>query len=66
MFLNYYATSRILRSVSLHIHHRPLLILPPLSAATPAFGRLAAAEARLEGEYRQGVGRVGRESEQVA
>ena len=39
---------------------------PSLSAATPAFGRLAAVEARLEGEYRRGVGRVGRESEQVA
>jgi len=35
-------------------------------AVTPAFGRLAAIEARLEGEYRRGVGRVGRESEQVA
>ena len=30
-----------------------------LRAATPAFGRLAAVEARLEGEYRAGVGRVG-------
>lgn len=35
-------------------------------AVTPAFGRLAAVEARLEGEYRRGVGRVGRESEEVA
>ncbi|ELU45189.1 ATP-binding cassette transporter [Rhizoctonia solani AG-1 IA] len=33
---------------------------------TPAFGRLAAVEARLEGEYRMGVGRVGREAEEVA
>ncbi|KAF9447678.1 hypothetical protein P691DRAFT_706310 [Macrolepiota fuliginosa MF-IS2] len=48
LFLNYYATVRILRAV------------------TPAFGRLAAVEARLEGEYRRGVGRVGRESEEVA
>ncbi|KAL0958420.1 hypothetical protein HGRIS_000560 [Hohenbuehelia grisea] len=37
-----------------------------LRAVTPAFGKLAAAEARLEGEYRAGVGRVGRESEEVA
>ncbi|KZV68369.1 hypothetical protein PENSPDRAFT_653296 [Peniophora sp. CONT] len=37
-----------------------------LRAATPAFGRLAAVEARLEGEYRAGVGRVGREGEEVA
>ena len=37
-----------------------------LKAVTPAFGRLAAVEARLEGEYRAGVGRVGRESEEVA
>lgn len=37
-----------------------------LRAATPAFGRLAAVEARLEGEYRAGVGRVGRESEEIA
>ncbi|KAG2347622.1 hypothetical protein BDR05DRAFT_996708 [Suillus weaverae] len=35
-------------------------------AVTPAFGRLAAVEARLEGEYRAGVGRVGRESDEVA
>ena len=37
-----------------------------LQAVTPAFGRLAAIEARLEGDYRAGVGRVGRESEEVA
>ncbi|KAI0305321.1 ABC transporter transmembrane region 2-domain-containing protein [Multifurca ochricompacta] len=37
-----------------------------LRAVTPAFGRLAAIEARLEGEYRAGVGRVGREAEEVA
>ncbi|KAF8734819.1 ABC transporter transmembrane region 2, partial [Rhizoctonia solani] len=37
-----------------------------LRAVTPAFGRLAAVEARLEGEYRMGVGRVGREAEEVA
>ena len=37
-----------------------------LRAATPAFGRLAAVEARLEGEYRAGVGRLGREAEEVA
>lgn len=48
LFVNYYATAKILRAV------------------TPAFGRLAAVEARLEGEYRAGMGRVGRESEEVA
>jgi ATP-binding cassette subfamily D (ALD) long-chain fatty acid import protein len=37
-----------------------------LRAVTPAFGRLAAIEARLEGEYRAGVGRVGREAEEIA
>jgi ATP-binding cassette, subfamily D (ALD), peroxisomal long-chain fatty acid import protein len=37
-----------------------------LRAVTPAFGRLAAVEARLEGEYRAGMGRVGREGEEVA
>ncbi|KAK0211442.1 ABC transporter transmembrane region 2-domain-containing protein [Armillaria fumosa] len=37
-----------------------------LRAVTPAFGKLAAVEARLEGEYRAGMGRVGRESEEVA
>ncbi|KAI0088220.1 ABC transporter transmembrane region 2-domain-containing protein [Irpex rosettiformis] len=37
-----------------------------LRAVTPAFGRLAAVEARLEGEYRAGMGRVGRDSEEVA
>ncbi|KAI0264669.1 ABC transporter transmembrane region 2-domain-containing protein [Gloeopeniophorella convolvens] len=37
-----------------------------LRAVTPAFGRLAVVEARLEGEYRAGVGRVGREAEEVA
>ena len=37
-----------------------------LRAVTPAFGKLAAVEAMLEGEYRAGMGRVGRESEEVA
>ncbi|KAH7924686.1 hypothetical protein BV22DRAFT_1090377 [Leucogyrophana mollusca] len=37
-----------------------------LRAVSPAFGRLASVEARLEGEYRAGVGRVGRESEEIA
>lgn len=37
-----------------------------LRAVTPAFGRLAAIEARLEGEYRNGMGRVGRDSEEIA
>ncbi|KAI0938687.1 hypothetical protein AcV5_000308 [Taiwanofungus camphoratus] len=37
-----------------------------LRAATPAFGRLAAVEAQLEGEYRAGMGRVDRESEEIA
>ena len=37
-----------------------------LRAVTPAFGRLAAVEARLEGEYRNGMGRVGRDGEEIA
>lgn len=37
-----------------------------LRAVTPAFGRLAAVEAMLEGEYRAGMGRAGRESEEIA
>ncbi|CCM00773.1 uncharacterized protein FIBRA_02815 [Fibroporia radiculosa] len=37
-----------------------------LRAATPAFGRLAAVEAQLEGEYRAGMGRIDRESEEIA
>uniref|UniRef100_A0A8H7XQK2 ABC transporter domain-containing protein n=1 Tax=Psilocybe cubensis TaxID=181762 RepID=A0A8H7XQK2_PSICU len=37
-----------------------------LRFVTPSFGALAATEARLEGEYRMGVGRVGREAEEVA
>lgn len=37
-----------------------------LRAVTPAFGQLAAVEARLEGEYRAGVNRVARESEEIA
>ncbi|KAF8067672.1 ABC transporter transmembrane region 2-domain-containing protein [Lyophyllum atratum] len=37
-----------------------------LRAVTPAFGRLAAVEAKLEGEYRGGMGRVGREAEEIA
>jgi len=37
-----------------------------LRAVTPAFGRLAAIEARLEGLYRAGMARVGREAEEVA
>ncbi|KZT53712.1 hypothetical protein CALCODRAFT_439721 [Calocera cornea HHB12733] len=37
-----------------------------LRRVTPAFGKLAAVEARLEGEYRAGVGRIGRESEEIA
>lgn len=37
-----------------------------LKAVTPAFGRLAAVEARLEGEYRNGMGRVGRDGEEIA
>lgn len=37
-----------------------------LRQATPAFGRMAATEARLEGEYRTGLGRVGRDSEEIA
>lgn len=37
-----------------------------LRAATPAFGKLAAIEAKLEGDYRAGMGRLGREGEEVA
>ena len=37
-----------------------------LRAVTPAFGRLAATEAKLEGEYRAGMGRLARESEEIA
>jgi len=37
-----------------------------LRKATPAFGRMAAAEARLEGEYRAGLSRIGRDGEEVA
>jgi ABC-type uncharacterized transport system fused permease/ATPase subunit len=37
-----------------------------LRAATPAFGRMAATEARLEGEYRSGLSRIGRDGEEVA
>ena len=37
-----------------------------LRAVTQAFGKLAAVEARLEGEYRAAMGRVGREAEEVA
>ncbi|KAK7055308.1 ABC transporter transmembrane region 2-domain-containing protein [Favolaschia claudopus] len=37
-----------------------------LRAVTPAFGRLAAVEAKLEGEYRAGMGRIGREGEEIA
>ncbi|GJJ10466.1 hypothetical protein Clacol_004692 [Clathrus columnatus] len=48
LFVNYYATARILRAV------------------TPAFGKLAAVERGLEGEFRSGMSRVGRESEEIA
>ncbi|TXT08221.1 uncharacterized protein COLE_05145 [Cutaneotrichosporon oleaginosum] len=37
-----------------------------LKKATPAFGRMATTEARIEGEYRTGLGRVGRDSEEIA
>lgn len=37
-----------------------------LRAVTPAFGRLAAIETKLEGEYRAGMGRVTREAEEIA
>lgn len=37
-----------------------------LRKATPAFGRMAATEARLEGDYRAGLGRIGRDGEEVA
>ncbi|KAF5350966.1 hypothetical protein D9756_008231 [Leucocoprinus leucothites] len=50
----------------LHLTAIKISRLRILRAVTPAFGRLAAVEARLEGEYRRGVGRVGRESEEVA
>lgn len=45
---------------------RCIKLVQILSAVTPAFGQLSAVEARLEGEYRAGVNRVGRESEEVA
>ncbi|KAG2032804.1 hypothetical protein BDR03DRAFT_1014935 [Suillus americanus] len=55
------------------IHPRPLSLLrspspllPHPPAVTPVFGRLAAVEARLKDEYRAGVGRLGRKSEEVA
>lgn len=37
-----------------------------LKKATPAFGRMAATEARLEGDYRTDLGRIGRDSEEIA
>ena len=37
-----------------------------LRAITPAFGHLAAVDARLEGKYRAGMGRIGREAEEIA
>ncbi|TFK38076.1 ABC transporter transmembrane region 2-domain-containing protein [Crucibulum laeve] len=37
-----------------------------LRAVTPAFDRLASLEVRPEGEYRAGMGRAGRESEDIA
>ncbi|BEI87672.1 uncharacterized protein CcaverHIS019_0103900 [Cutaneotrichosporon cavernicola] len=37
-----------------------------LKKVTPAFGRMATTEARMEGEYRTGLGRVGRDSEEIA
>lgn len=37
-----------------------------LRAVTPAFGRLAAMEAMLEGEYRAGMNRIVRHSEEIA
>lgn len=37
-----------------------------LRAATPAFGVMAATEARLEGEYRSNLSRIGRDGEEVA
>ncbi|WWC66769.1 uncharacterized protein I206_100674 [Kwoniella pini CBS 10737] len=37
-----------------------------LKKATPAFGRMAATEARLEGAYRAGLSRIGRDGEEVA
>lgn len=37
-----------------------------LRKATPAFGRMAATTARLEGSYRAGLSRVGRDAEEIA
>ena len=37
-----------------------------LRAITPPFGRMAAVEARLEGEYRNDLSRMGRDSEEIA
>ncbi|KAG2003640.1 ATP-binding cassette transporter [Coprinopsis cinerea AmutBmut pab1-1] len=51
-------------SVLLFVNYYATVAL--LRAVTPAFGRLATIEAKLEGEYRRGMGRVGRESEEIA
>jgi ATP-binding cassette subfamily D (ALD) long-chain fatty acid import protein len=64
LFINYYVTAKVCRL--LYILGSTLICTQILRSVTPAFGRLAAVEARLEGEYRAGVGRVGRESEEVA
>jgi ATP-binding cassette subfamily D (ALD) long-chain fatty acid import protein len=37
-----------------------------LRSVTPSFAKMAAVEARLEGEYRGGVARAGREAEEIA
>ena len=37
-----------------------------LRKATPSFGRMAATEARMEGEYRAGLARIGRDGEEIA
>nr|XP_031863517.1 uncharacterized protein CI109_000767 [Kwoniella shandongensis]KAA5530589.1 hypothetical protein CI109_000767 [Kwoniella shandongensis] len=37
-----------------------------LKKATPAFGKMAATQARLEGDYRAGLSRIGRDGEEVA
>ena len=65
LFGNYYLTMKVCRDPSLGALDFQRFV-KILQAVTPAFGRLAAIEARLEGEYRAGVGRVARESEEIA
>ncbi|KAF9527631.1 ABC transporter transmembrane region 2-domain-containing protein [Crepidotus variabilis] len=64
LFLNYWITIRILRLAT------PSGTNPDAKRGSaegiPSFATLAAREMQLEGEYRNAVGRVGREAEEVA